>query len=294
MTQNEVSVIKNAVLDATEAYVDARLSVLDFVRTQIGVVLSSTERNHKYYHTVRCNATQSNPNGIIYNNVLSVGNIPFPENSVVFLIAPNAQFSNQFILGKLDDTPCNISAGSIRLGGTNISNAPIYLTGTPIHTQQGDSYGHIATFNIYNDRLEFTGENNAISFIKGTAFRISEFVTYGGSGYRVSMMMDGNNARIVTNTEAHPNGGLIASNAQGWDGNGNFYNPLSGDYTWIKPTAITSKTSLGEYTLGAQIFKFLGQSQSVGDIGNLRIDVGESAIIFRNVSSGKWADLTLS
>ena len=150
MTQNEVSVIKNAVLDATEAYVDARLSVLDFVRTQIGVVLSSTERNHKYYHTVRCNATQSNPNGITYNNVLSVGNIPFPENSVVFLIAPNAQFSNQFILGKLDDTPCNIVGGSIDIGNGqfvvdkngNVTCKNIDATG-----------GRIAGFTIGNNSL---------------------------------------------------------------------------------------------------------------------------------------------
>ena len=41
MTQNEVSIIKNAVLDCTEAYVDARLSVLDYVKTQIGVLSTS-------------------------------------------------------------------------------------------------------------------------------------------------------------------------------------------------------------------------------------------------------------
>ena len=171
MTKNEVDIIKNSVMDGTEAYVDARLSVLDFVRTQIGVVVGepTKDNKNKYKHTVRCNATQTYPQGITYKDVLSVGNIPFPNNSVVFLIAPNAQYSNQFILGKLDDTPCNISAGSIRLGGTNENDAPIYLTGTP----SGGSYGHIASFKIYNDKLEFTGENNAISFIKGTAFRIS-------------------------------------------------------------------------------------------------------------------------
>lgn len=111
MTQNEVSIIKNAVLDATEAYVDARLSSADFVKTQIGIVQSYTERNHKFYHTVKCDN-----NRVTYTNVLSVGNIPFPANSVVFLLAPNAQFSNQFILGKLDNTPCHITAGSISIG----------------------------------------------------------------------------------------------------------------------------------------------------------------------------------
>lgn len=152
MTQNEVKIIKNAVLDATEAYVDARLSVLDFVKTQIGVTVGNpTEKNGKYYHTVRCNATQSTPNGITYNNVLSVGNIEFPSGSVVFLAAPNAQFSNQFILGKLDDTPCNIKGGSIDIGNGrftvdsygNVSCAYITATG-----------GQIAGFDIYTDHLQ--------------------------------------------------------------------------------------------------------------------------------------------
>lgn len=144
MTQNEVDIIKNSVIDATEAYVEARLAVLDFVRTQIGVVIEEPIKgtDNKYRHKVRCNKT-TNTSGIVYNNVLSVGNIPFPNNSVVFLIAPNAQFSNQFILGKLDDTPCNISAGSITLGDA------IYLTSTPI----GGSYGHIGGFNIFSNRL---------------------------------------------------------------------------------------------------------------------------------------------
>lgn len=150
MTQNEVDIIKNSVIDATEAYVEARLAVLDFVRTQIGVVIEEPIKgnDNKYRHKVRCNKT-TNTDGIVYNNVLSVGNIPFPNNSVVFLIAPNAQFSNQFILGKLDDTPCNISAGSIRLGGTNPTDAPIYLTGT----ETSGSYGHIGGFNIFSNKL---------------------------------------------------------------------------------------------------------------------------------------------
>lgn len=146
MTQNEVGIIKNSVLDSTEAYVEARLSVLDFVRTQIGVVQEEPIKrsDRKYIHKVKCNAT-NRTSGITYNNVLSVGNIPFPKDSVVFLIAPNAQYSNQFILGKLDDTPCNISAGSITLGDA------IYLSSTPDNT---GSYGHLAGFKIYNNELK--------------------------------------------------------------------------------------------------------------------------------------------
>ena len=162
MTQNEVDIIKNSVIDATEAYVEARLECLNFVKTQIGIVIDSykdTNSQHstykKYIHTVRCNATRQNPNGITYNNVLSVGNTQFPNNSVVFLVAPNAQFSNQFILGKLDDTPCNIVGGSIRLGGNDENDAPIYLTSTPLSSgEYAGSYGHIGGFYIFDKSLK--------------------------------------------------------------------------------------------------------------------------------------------
>lgn len=117
MTQNEVSIIKNSVIDATEAYVEARLAVADFMKTQIGVVVSATKKNKKWVHTVRCNATSSS-SGIVYDNVLSINNIHFEDTSVVFVLAPNAQFSNQFILGKLDNVPYDIVAGSIKIGGT--------------------------------------------------------------------------------------------------------------------------------------------------------------------------------
>lgn len=117
MTLNEVNIIKNSVLDATEAYVDARLNSSDFVKTQIGVTSGDAVvgSDGKYRHTVICNRT-TNSQGVTYNNVLSVGNISFPSGSVVFMIIPNAQASNQFILGKLDTSPCNIEGGSINIG----------------------------------------------------------------------------------------------------------------------------------------------------------------------------------
>jgi len=153
MTQNEVDIIKNAVLDATEAYVDARLSVADFVKTQIGVVVSAYENTaKKWVHTVRCNSTPSNPSGITYNNVLSVNNIHFENNSVVFMLAPNAQYSNQFILGKLDNVPYDIVGGSININdgqfiverdGDVICNGSITC-----HNIIADTTGSIAGFKI--------------------------------------------------------------------------------------------------------------------------------------------------
>lgn len=147
MTKNEVDIIKKAILDTTEAYVETKLSMSNFVKTQIGVIHSYQKRNNKYYHTVKCD------NGrVTYNNVLSIGNIPFPVDSTVFLISPNAQFSNQFILGRLGDTPYSINGGSINIGnGAFVVDASgnMYSASAEVN---GSFYGHIeSNSGVIND-----------------------------------------------------------------------------------------------------------------------------------------------
>lgn len=138
MTQNEINILKNAILDSTEAYVEAKLAMSDFVKTQIGIIHSYEKKNNKYYHTVKCD------NGrVTYNNVLSIGNIPFPVGSTVFLISPNAQFSNQFILGRLGDTPYSTSISSINIGNGAFVvdlNGNMYSASAEVN---GSFYGHI-------------------------------------------------------------------------------------------------------------------------------------------------------
>ena len=214
MTQNEVDIIKNAVLDATEAYVDARLNVLDFVKTQIGVTVGNpVQRQGKYYHTVRCNATQSTPNGVTYNNVLSVGNIPFPNGSVVFVAAPNAQFSSQFILGKLDNTPCNISAGSITLGDA------IYLTSTP----EDGSYGHLANFKIYRDKLT-VGDAMLSEYIIGCGHSPDGIVNMVGGNNRnyVQISDNGSATQCIDGVRIHGWKSNVRGLVEAYDGNGSF------------------------------------------------------------------------
>ena len=142
MTQNEINILKDAILDSTEAYVEAKLAMSDFVKTQIGIVYSYEKRNNKYYHTVKCD------NGrVTYNNVLSIGNIPFPLKSTVFLISPNAQFSNQFILGRLGDTPTSISGGSINIGnGTFVVEENGHMT-SQIGEVNGSFSGYVESAN---------------------------------------------------------------------------------------------------------------------------------------------------
>lgn len=305
MTQNEVSIIKNSVIDATEAYVEARLSVLDFVKTQIGVVLSYTRgADKKYYHTVRCNAT-SNTSGIVYEKVLSVGNIPLPAGSVVFLIAPNAQYSNQFILGKLDTTPAHIEGGSIRLGGTDENDAPIYLTSEPYTYGDKVVYGHIGSFYITTDGLRIQGDRGGISEITGRQVRLSRWIEDGGSGYAVSMRMFVDQGQIAINTNSYnggssstPKSGLIVSDQYGWDGSGNFNDPTSGSntrYIRVGYGGIQCKSDQGDWTISPQCFKFLGWSGDYG-IEKLRIEMSSDNehITFKNTDSGKYVTLTLS
>lgn len=293
MTQNEVSIIKNAVLDATEAYVDARLETLAFVQTQIGVVIDSykdTDSTHstykKYIHTVRCNATQTNPDGITYDNVLSVGNVQFPNNSVVFLVAPNGQYSNQFILGKLDDTPCNIVGGSIRLGGNDENDAPIYLTSTPYTIGNNKNvYGHIGSFFITQNGLRIEGDQHGVSEVTGNKFRLSEWKEESGSGYALSMNMDIDKAYIAFNTNGYSGAGVIVSDQYGWDGNGNFNDPTSGSsrrYTKVGVNNIEIRAyfdgSYQTFNITPQATRFLDVNQD--ELAFLELDIDSSGITF--------------
>ena len=117
MTNEEVNLLKQAILDSTEAYVDTRFERLPFVKTEIGVIEGvGTNKGNK----VRLNKVVINGDvkkeGILYDDVLSVGNIIFPNGSIVYIFVPNAQYNNMFIMGQLDDTPANIKGGTINIG----------------------------------------------------------------------------------------------------------------------------------------------------------------------------------
>ena len=185
MTQNEVDIIKNSTIDATEAYVEARLAVADFVKTQIGVVESASKNSAgKWVHTVRCNATSST-SGIVYNNVLSVNNIHFQTTSVVFMLVPNAQFSNQFILGKLDNVPYDIVGGSIRIGGTeNDPNFYVDSSGNcTCKSLTANVGGSIGGFTITSNSLgDELGDSEAVGMVAHS--HLFAYSSSGGTEYK--------------------------------------------------------------------------------------------------------------
>jgi len=198
MTLNEVNIIKNSVLDATEAYVDARLSVADFAKTQIGVTEGIPRKaSGKYYHTVRCNAISGvADSGIVYHNVLSIGNTEFPNGSVVFLIAPNAQFSNQFILGKLDNTPIHITAGSISIGGTESRpNFSVSSEGV-VRIRKGE-----ITLGGSESAPNFRVDNDGNVYIKKGEINIGEHTINNITRYDVNLNKNGINLGYLGTTD---------------------------------------------------------------------------------------------
>ena len=230
MTQNEVDIIKNAVLDATEAYVDARLNFASFVKTQIGTTVGEPRydsQTGKYYHKVKCNQTSSaTVRPVEYKNVLSVGNTKFPANSTVFLIAPNAQYSNQFILGQLDDTPVNIVGGTIKIGGDDPYNNPAF---------QVDANGNVTikrgTINIANKfmvdatgKVECKGDGNSKVTIEDGAILANSVIN--GAGFFTGL---GGGGAYMSSSE----GGVVSSHKyMTYDSNNNSYYGYTGSLSW--------------------------------------------------------------
>lgn len=133
MTNEEVNLLKEAILNSMEAYVDARFARLPFVKTEIGVIEGKgTDKGNKVRikKVVGSDGTVISE-GALYDNVLSVGNIIFPDNSIVYIFVPNAQYNNMFIMGQLDDTPANIKGGTINIGNGSFmvdNNGNVTLT----------------------------------------------------------------------------------------------------------------------------------------------------------------------
>lgn len=290
MTQNEVNIIKNSVLDATEAYVDARLANANFVKTQIGVTKGNPTKNAKgkYEHTVVCNKTAGS-SGTTYTKVLSVGNIAFPKESVVFIIAPNAQYSNQFILGKLDSSPANIVGGEIHIGeitGTNEYYFNVNSTGN-VTIKGADSSIQLAqdgNTNYYHVNLDKNGirlghtsgsnynfivnaSDGSVSINKGSITLSNKlkidatgWLAIGGTTSASNFYVDTTGKVTAKNLEASV-GGKIA----GWtiSANGLSY----GSSAWVEP----NKISCGSH--GATHIEMLGKGTAGDNSGYLSVEL---------------------
>jgi hypothetical protein len=168
MVTNNMKLIKEAIQETTETYVDQYMKNATFVKTEIGVVVGKgSHKGNKITIKQDKMGIQKNP---IYDDIMSVGNIIFDDGCVVYVFIPNGQYNNMFILGQLDDTPANIKGGTIKIGTPNANGEYPYTVLSDGSLDIG--YGNFTV--SPTGSVHFSGE------IKGT-----RFVTEGSDAYTV-------------------------------------------------------------------------------------------------------------
>ena len=168
MATNNMKLIKEAIQETTETYVDQYMKNATFVKTEIGVVIGKgSHKGNKITIKQDKMGIQKNP---IYDDIMSVGNIIFDDGCVVYIFIPNGQYNNMFILGQLDDTPANIKGGTIKIGTPNANGEYPYTVLSDGSLDIG--YGKFTVSPTGN--VHFSGE------IKG-----ARFVTEGSDAYTV-------------------------------------------------------------------------------------------------------------
>ena len=168
MATNNMKLIKEAIQETTETYVDQYMKNATFVKTEIGVVVGKgSHKGNKITIKQDKMGIQKNP---IYDDIMSVGNIIFDDGCVVYVFIPNGQYNNMFILGQLDDTPANIKGGTIKIGTPNANGEYPYTVLSDGSLDIG--YGKFTVSPTGN--VHFSGE------IKG-----ARFVTEGSDAYAV-------------------------------------------------------------------------------------------------------------
>lgn len=168
MATNNMKLIKEAIQETTETYVDQYMKNATFVKTEIGVVIGKgSHKGNKITIKQDKMGVQKNP---IYDDIMSVGNVIFDDGCVVYVFIPNGQYNNMFILGQLDDTPANIKGGTIKIGTPNDNGEYPYTVLSDGSLDIG--YGKFTVSSTGS--VHFSGE------IKGT-----RFVTEGSDAYTV-------------------------------------------------------------------------------------------------------------
>ena len=183
MATNNMKLIKEAIQETTETYVDQYMKNATFVKTEIGVVIGKgSHKGNKITIKQDKMGIQKNP---IYDDIMSVGNIIFDDGCVVYVFIPNGQYNNMFILGQLDDTPANIKGGTIRIGTPNANGEYPYTVLSDGSLDIG--YGKFTVSPTGN--VHFSGEIKGARFVteSSDAYTVIDkgvIQTYNTSGYK--------------------------------------------------------------------------------------------------------------
>ena len=182
-TQDTINALANGIIN----YINVMVSNAPFVLTDLGKVKAVTLTNGKYLHTVTIR-------NFDYVGIKSMGNNEFSVGSVVYILVPNRQYNQMFILGHCDDTNANIKGGNINLGNGNF-------------TVDNNGYMTAKKGYIGNGSTGFTIDSNAIyNGITHLGDNTHEGAYFGTAGIRIS----GENVYETS----HQKGDFIVSNSQ--------------------------------------------------------------------------------
>ena len=214
MATNNMKLIKEAIQETTETYVDQYMKNATFVKTEIGVVIGKgSHKGNKITIKQDKMGVQKNP---IYDDIMSVGNIIFDDGCVVYVFIPNGQYNNMFILGQLDDTPANIKGGTIRIGTPNAKGEYPYTVLSDGSLDIG--YGKFTVSPTGN--VHFSGEIKGARFVTegSDAYAVIDkgaIQTYTPSGYK-GVQLYGNK---ITFYDYNSSGKQVGMITQGYDSN---------------------------------------------------------------------------
>ena len=214
MATNNMKLIKEAIQETTETYVDQYMKNATFVKTEIGVVVGKgSHKGNKITIKQDKMGVQKNP---IYDDIMSVGNIIFDDGCVVYVFIPNGQYNNMFILGQLDDTPANIKGGTIKIGTPNANGEYPYTVLSDGSLDIG--YGKFTVSPTGN--VHFSGEIKGARFVTegSDAYTVIDkgaIQTYTPSGYK-GVQLYGNK---ITFYDYNSSGKQVGMITQGYDSN---------------------------------------------------------------------------
>ena len=289
MATNNMKLIKEAIQETTETYVDQYMKNATFVKTEIGVVVGKgSHKGNKITIKQDKMGIQKNP---IYDDIMSVGNIIFDDGCVVYVFIPNGQYNNMFILGQLDDTPANIKGGTIKIGTPNANGEYPYTVLSDGSLDIG--YGKFTVSPTGN--VHFSGEIKGARFVTegSDAYTVIDkgtIQTYTPSGYKGIRLY----GKEMTFYDYDTSGKEVGAITQMYSGNyhilgiessndcpiligtrngesGNYYTMISINYRGNKQTMIYSSKDGGQTFLGGVA---MTDTRVAGGDGNHIIQAG--------------------
>ena len=158
MTTEELDLIKNSILDVTEAYTNTIIKTLPLTTVDIGIITGvGTNKGNK----VLIKDTYE------YDNITSISNVIYSNGSVVRLLIPNGQYTNMFILGMLVDGDTGLATKNEIKGVVDLVSAQYYSSTSSTSLQDGqwsDTVPQIKQGRYIWQRIKTVKVNGDISY----------------------------------------------------------------------------------------------------------------------------------